>query len=175
MESDEDDLADSKKLIFRKVPHNRQHQAQKKPEFRKVVDFESLAKKSHPHSEALSYDLFDGEDTPVFNAKTEVSPSHAKPCFHDNKSTSKRKAIFSSKRQVDTGKESKSRQCLVFNLNPNTEDSNYKVAKGASLNDACIFDSNSSCSNSPTSVSRSSQVQRCVIASFFFNTIAKHT
>ena len=47
MESDEDDLADSKKLIFRKVPHNRQHQAQKKPEMldrarTRITDLEGI-------------------------------------------------------------------------------------------------------------------------------------
>lgn len=60
--------------------------------------------------------------------------------------TSNKRKIFSFKRHNEDSKSLK-----MFNLNPNTEDINFKVETKESLNEAvCIFDSNSSRSNSPT-------------------------
>lgn len=153
LESDDElDFTDHKKIIFKKPTSQAADPKKKlKTEFTKVIDFESLEKNKNKTYDDLKFDLFDGEENLVFNAKSEattVSPTGSRKALtvRDNKSTTKRKAIFSSKRNA----ENKSCKQSLFNLNPNTEDSNYKVVK-ESLNDACFFDSNSSASNSPTS------------------------
>lgn len=84
--------------------------------------------------------LFSKKKTSIIDTEPSIKKAIDSP---EVKSNVKRK-IFSSRRNEDT-------KSFKFNLNPNTEDTNLNIASKESLNDACIFDSNSSCSNSPTS------------------------
>ena len=78
----------------------------------------------------------------VIGTDLETSPTNK---ISESPETSNKRKIFSSKRHNEDSKSLK-----MFNLNPNTEDINFKVETKESLNEAvCIFDSNSSRSNSP--------------------------
>ena len=145
--SDEDfDEIDTKKLIFKK----------KIPDEKKSTST-SVQQKSNKIFSAKFYEDLDDLDTCsklVIKKKSVTSPTQPELTVKANNSpdikTNKRKLIFSSKRH--TNEESKA---MMFNLNPNTEDINYKMKPKESLNDAVVYNSNSSCSNSPISAENS--------------------
>ncbi len=152
--SDEDfDEIDTKKLIFKKSVS-----VETKPKTNQIfsAEFYEELEKDDLDLDTCSKFIFKKKSSTVLaESKSELtSPKQQlQQVVNDSPETKNRpkKIIFSSKRHEETTVKAN----ICFNLNPNTEDTNFKVAVKESLNDAVCVDSNSSCSNSPRSVSES--------------------
>ncbi len=157
--SDEDfDEVSTKKLIFKKSASAEVKPIATNPKSNQIfsAEFYEELEKDDLDLEKCSKLIIKKKSTTILTeSKSEVtSPKQAFTDSPDTKNKPK-KLIFSSKRHNE---ETTVKASICFNLNPNIEDTNFKVTTKESLNDAVCLDSNSSCSNSPKSTNGANSI-----------------